>query len=113
MSKKRLASSLLNHVQGSTKRRAPGLANFILALAYHFCLALHAAFTQPGDSPIRQAPYTTVPDTGFRNLFEQNYVCPFAGEAAQVRDLPEVVPDAGRPQVPHVRPQRLVAAQVS
>ena len=37
-------------VQGSTKRWSPGLVNFVAALAYHFCLALHAAFTQPGDS---------------------------------------------------------------
>ena len=34
-------------VQGSTYRRAPGLVNFVLALAYHFCLNLPAAFTQP------------------------------------------------------------------
>ena len=27
--------------------RAPGLVNFVLALAYHFCLNLPAAFTQP------------------------------------------------------------------
>ena len=35
-------------VQGSTNRRAPGLVNFVLALAYHFCLNLPATFTQPG-----------------------------------------------------------------
>ena len=35
-------------VQGSTNRRAPGFVNFVLALAYHFCLNLPAAFTQPG-----------------------------------------------------------------
>ena len=38
---------LRDHVQGSTNRRAPGLVNFVLALAYHFCLNLPAAFTQP------------------------------------------------------------------
>ena len=27
----------------------PGLENFVTALAYHFCLALPAAFTRPGD----------------------------------------------------------------
>ena len=32
-------------VQGSAKRRAPGLVNFIPALAYHFCLALPAIST--------------------------------------------------------------------
>ena len=36
------------YVQGSTNRRAPGLVNFVLALAYHFCLNLPAAFSQPG-----------------------------------------------------------------
>ena len=35
-------------VQDSTNRRAPGLVNFVPALAYHFCLNLPAAFTQPG-----------------------------------------------------------------
>ena len=35
-------------VQGSTNRREPGLVNFVPALAYHFCLNLLAAFTQPG-----------------------------------------------------------------
>ena len=36
-------------VKGSTKRRLPGLANFVTAVAYHICLALTAAFTKPGD----------------------------------------------------------------
>ena len=36
-------------VQGSAKRRSPGLVNFVIALAYHFCLALPAVFPQPGD----------------------------------------------------------------
>ena len=36
-------------VQGSANRQTPGWANFVTALAYHFCLALTAAFTQPGD----------------------------------------------------------------
>lgn len=35
-----------------------------------------------------------------------------AGEAAQVRPVLQVLPDAGRPQVAHVRAQRLVAVQV-
>ena len=34
-------------VQDSTNRRAPGFVNFVLALTYHFCLNLPAAFTQP------------------------------------------------------------------
>ena len=37
-----------SHIQSSTNRRAPGFVNFVLALAYHFCLNLPAAFTQPG-----------------------------------------------------------------
>ena len=38
---------LLNHSrQGLAKRRSPGLVHFVPALAYLFCLALPAAFTQ-------------------------------------------------------------------
>ena len=37
-----------NDIQGSTNRWAPGLVNFVPALAYHFCLNLPTAFTQPG-----------------------------------------------------------------
>ena len=39
----------LSDIQGSAKRRSPGLVNFVPALAYHFCLGLPAVFTQPGD----------------------------------------------------------------
>ena len=35
-------------IQGSTTRRALGLVNFVPALAYHFCLNLPAALSQPG-----------------------------------------------------------------
>ena len=35
-------------VQGSAKRRASGLVSIASAIAYHFCLPLPAAFTQPG-----------------------------------------------------------------
>ena len=38
-------------LQGSAKRRSPGCVNFVAALFYHFCQALPAAFTQPGDHP--------------------------------------------------------------
>ena len=31
------------------QRRSPGLVTYVAAVAYHFCLALPAAFTQPGD----------------------------------------------------------------
>ena len=34
-------------VQISAKRRVQGLVNFILALAYYYCLALPAEFMQP------------------------------------------------------------------
>ena len=30
------------------KRQAPGLVNFVPTVAYHSCLSLPAAFTQPG-----------------------------------------------------------------
>ena len=33
-------------MQGSAIRRDAGLVNFVAAVAYHFCLALPAAFTQ-------------------------------------------------------------------
>ena len=38
------------HLQGSDKRWSPRLVNFVTALAYHFCLALPAAFVQPVNS---------------------------------------------------------------
>ena len=34
---------------GSAIRWSPGLVNFVTALAYHFCIALPAGFTQPLD----------------------------------------------------------------
>ena len=36
-------------VQEWPKRWVPGLVNFVPAVACHFCLALPAEFTQPGD----------------------------------------------------------------
>ena len=39
------------HAAGSTglgQWRSPGLVNYVPALAYHICLALPSAFTQPG-----------------------------------------------------------------
>ena len=35
-------------LQDSAKRRSPGLVNLIPAVAFHSCLNLPAAFTQPG-----------------------------------------------------------------
>ena len=43
-----LRSRTAASVQGSAKRRAPDLVNFVPVVAHHFCLALPAAFTQPG-----------------------------------------------------------------
>ena len=37
-------------LQSSAKRLRPGLVNFVSAVAYHSCLSLPAAFTQPGRS---------------------------------------------------------------
>ena len=39
---------LLDPVQASAKRLWPGLVDFVPAIAYHFCVALPAAFTQTG-----------------------------------------------------------------
>ena len=36
-------------IQGSAKRQSSDLVNSVAAVAFHFCLALPAAFTQPGD----------------------------------------------------------------
>ena len=44
-----LRSRTAASVQGSAKRRAPDLVNFVPVVACHFYLALTAAFTQPGD----------------------------------------------------------------
>ena len=41
-------ADLLLTVQGSTSGRTLGFVSFVLARAYHFCLNLTAAFTQPG-----------------------------------------------------------------
>ena len=35
-------------LESSAKRWAPGLVKFVAAVVYYFCLALPAAFTQPG-----------------------------------------------------------------
>ena len=37
------------NMYGLAKRQALGSVNFVTALAFHFCLALRAPFTQPGD----------------------------------------------------------------
>ena len=35
-------------LQGPANKLRPGLVNFVTTVAYHFCLSLPAAFTQPG-----------------------------------------------------------------
>ena len=42
--------------EGSSIRWAPGLVNFVPGVAYHFCLNLHAAFSQPGNGLIYWSP---------------------------------------------------------
>ena len=39
-------------IQGTSKRLFPGLVNFVLAVAYHFCLNVLAGYSQPGNSLI-------------------------------------------------------------
>ena len=39
----------LPSIPSSSVYRLPGLVNYVSALAYHFCLALPTAFTQPGE----------------------------------------------------------------
>ena len=39
-------------IQGAAEVGAPGLVNFIAAVAYHFFPSLPAAFTQPGASTL-------------------------------------------------------------
>ena len=43
---------LVSYVEGLTIRPFPGLENFVPAVAYHFCLNLPAAFSQPGNGLI-------------------------------------------------------------
>ena len=40
--------TVFKYILGLAKRRSLSFVNFVTALAYHFCLALAATFTQPG-----------------------------------------------------------------
>ena len=55
---------MIHDIQGLAKRRSPGLLNFITVVAYDFCLALPAAFMQPGAhlfaEPCRLLDYTSM-----------------------------------------------------
>ena len=42
----------MRYVQGSAKGLRPGLVYFVPAVAYHFCLSLPAAFSQPGNGTL-------------------------------------------------------------
>ena len=44
-------------LQSTAKRWAPGFVNFVVAVAYHFCLALPVAFTQPSARLLADALY--------------------------------------------------------
>ena len=44
------SSGTVYTVQSSAKFDAPGLVNFVPAVAYHLCLKLHVAVSQPGAS---------------------------------------------------------------
>ena len=48
-------------VQGSAKRRAPGLVNVVPAVAHLFCLTLPTALTQPGIHLFSLALYYPLP----------------------------------------------------
>ena len=58
-------------VQGSAKRRTPDLVNFVPAVAYHICLALSAAFTQPGNHLLAE-PCVSLSPCSVQNPF-RNY----------------------------------------
>ena len=54
-------------LEGSAERPFPGLANSVPAVAYHFCLNLPAAFSQPGNDLIVK------PSKAHRD--EENFLC--------------------------------------
>ena len=62
LAKSYLSLSYRFSVQSSAKRWTPGLVNFVPAVAYHFCLALPEAFTQPGTRLLAD-PCTTPPSS--------------------------------------------------
>ena len=66
---------------------APGLVNFVPAVAYHFCLALPAAVTQPGDfllaEPCRGfSPHPVTLCSDFYNVGGEPALC--VGEASPI-----------------------------
>ena len=55
------------YLQRSAKRQSTGLVNFVAAVAYHICLALPVAFTQPGGPTFLPEPEEAV-SRQFHNL---------------------------------------------
>ena len=87
-------------LQGLAKRLSPVLVYFVPALAYHFCLALPAVFTQPG-AHFRAEPckdFLSLPTTVATDLFNSvltatGLSAEVAAEAAAAEDiLPEPSP---------------------
>ena len=73
-------------IQGSSKRSSPAFVNFVAALAYLFCLALCAAFTQPVEHLLAKPCIQGVLKMGprFRECEEKNCVLwPAAGRKTQ------------------------------
>ena len=62
-----LMKTVKTHVQGSSNRRAPGFVNFVPAVAYHFCLNLPAAFTQPGARLLVEPCMSHLPNSPMRD----------------------------------------------
>ena len=59
----------LRYLEDLAKSWALGLVNFVLAIAYHFCLALPAAFTPPGDHLLaKPCTYWTLVVTSYGGL---------------------------------------------
>ena len=54
-------------IQGTFKRSFPGLVNFVPAAAYHYCLNLPEAFSQPGNG-LLEVPYKMVTQHTFTLL---------------------------------------------
>ena len=60
----------IDNVKVWAERRSPGLVNLFSALAYHFCPALPAAFTQPWDHLLAE-PCTSHADIASAFALEQ------------------------------------------